>query len=265
MTDPLLKSYAIQIQQKLYEKEANEHHVAVYQTEPYGRMLAVNHQPILSERDSFFYHEMMVHPALFTHINPKSVAIIGQHYGILEEVLKHPDITRIVCIADNLLLDEAVKEYFSQYQQANHDKRVEFHSFNLKEWLSQNSAMTFDVVIKNQLPINISKQQDETYYQLVSEQGILIKPCPSSLLEIKLLDEFTAHSKQAGFNSIQFLNFPQPSYPSGWRILMMATKMSIFKRIREKDIYNRSFNTRYYNYDMHKAALALPEFVQISI
>lgn len=199
MTDQLLKSYAIQIQQKLYEKEADEHHVAVYETEPYGRMLAINHQPILAERDSFFYHEMMVHPALFTHVNPKSVAIIGHHYGILEEVLKHPDIDRIVCIADNLLLDEAVKEYFSQYQQVNNDKRVEFHSLSLKDWLSQNKTMTLDVVIKNQLPINIDKKQDETYYQLVSEQGILIKPCPSSLLEITLLNTFTTNSRQAGF------------------------------------------------------------------
>jgi hypothetical protein len=43
---------------------------------------------------------------------------------------------------------------------------------------------------------------------------------------------------------------------------MMATKCPIFPRIREKDIYNKTFVTRYYNFDTHKAACVLPEFVK---
>ena len=32
---------------------------------------------MLTERDEFTYHEMMVHPTLFTHPQPQSVLIIG--------------------------------------------------------------------------------------------------------------------------------------------------------------------------------------------
>ena len=42
----------------------------------------------------------------------------------------------------------------------------------------------------------------------------------------------------------------------------MATKRAAFKRVREKEIFNRPFTTRYYNYDVHKAALVLPEFMR---
>jgi len=50
--------------------------------------------------------------------------------------------------------------------------------------------------------------------------------------------------------------------PSGSRTAIMAIKTGTFKRIREKDIYNKPFATKFYNFDMHKAALALPEFVR---
>ena len=33
----------------------------------------------------------------------------------------------------------------------------------------------------------------------------------------------------------------------------------------EKDIFNKSFSTRFYNLDVHKAAFALPEFMRIEL
>src|SRR3546814_7839207 len=44
-------------------------------------------------RSNFLYHEMMSHPALFTHADPKQVVVIGGgDCGTLREVLRHPGV-----------------------------------------------------------------------------------------------------------------------------------------------------------------------------
>jgi spermidine synthase len=45
----------------------------------------------LSMEDEYFYHESLVHPAMFAHENPKDILIMGGGDGMaLREVLKHP-------------------------------------------------------------------------------------------------------------------------------------------------------------------------------
>src|SRR3546814_6795757 len=52
---------------------------------------------MLTTRDNFLYHEMMSHPALFTHADPKQVVIIGGgDCGTLREVLRHAGVESAV-------------------------------------------------------------------------------------------------------------------------------------------------------------------------
>jgi len=49
---------------------------------------------MVTDRDNFVYHEMMSHPALFSHPNPKRVLIIGGgDCGTLREVLRHSTVS----------------------------------------------------------------------------------------------------------------------------------------------------------------------------
>ena len=48
------------------------------------------------EQDKVIFHEMMSHPAIFSHPNPQKIAVMGDVEGhILKEVLKHPTIKDI--------------------------------------------------------------------------------------------------------------------------------------------------------------------------
>jgi spermidine synthase len=58
------------------------------------------------------YHEALVHPALFSHENPKRVAIIGGGEGAtLREVLKHKTVETAIMIE----IDEAMVQISRQY------------------------------------------------------------------------------------------------------------------------------------------------------
>ena len=68
-----------------------------------------------SMEDEFFYHEAIVHPAMFAHQNPKDVLIIGGGAGTtLREVLKHP--------VDSITMIDLDKEF------------VDWCKENKKEW-----------------------------------------------------------------------------------------------------------------------------------
>jgi spermidine synthase len=69
-----------------------------------------------------------------------------------------------------------------------------------------------------------------------------------------------AAMRRAGFRDTRTLFFPQAIYPSGWMSATMARKDRPIDGFREEAARNRTFETRYYNPEIHQAALAQPEF-----
>jgi spermidine synthase len=65
----------------------------VYETPELGRIFRLDGFNMTSERDEFFYHENLVHPAAVAHPNPKRALVIGGgDGGSCEELLKHPSL-----------------------------------------------------------------------------------------------------------------------------------------------------------------------------
>jgi spermidine synthase len=62
----------------------------VYETPQLGRIFRLDGFNMTSERDEFFYHENLVHPAAVAHPGPKRALVIGGgDGGSSEELLKH--------------------------------------------------------------------------------------------------------------------------------------------------------------------------------
>jgi spermidine synthase len=92
--------------------------------------------------------------------------------------------------------------------------------------------------------------------------GILVQQSESPLVHTELLRDIRSRMKGSGFTSLRTLCFPQPCYPSGWWSCTMARKGVEFDGFRERGAQTKAFATRYYNADMHRAALAMPEFLR---
>jgi spermidine synthase len=79
----------------------------VYETPELGRMFRLDGANMTSERDEFFYHEPLVHPAAAAHPGPRRALVIGGgDGGSSEELLKHSTL-EVVHMAE---LDPAVIE-----------------------------------------------------------------------------------------------------------------------------------------------------------
>lgn len=199
-----------------------------------------------TSQDHAIFNEMMSHPAIYTHPRPKIIAVIGNaDGGIAQEILKHPGIGTVWHITE------------SQPEKSSHDLRYQYQN-NQAEWLAQLAPHSLDILI---VATQANEEWFKHYHNALHSNGIMIQQCDSAFAPGPLQ---TIHHAlhDAGFSDVQTLNFPQTI---GWRSAIMAHKHGLFRRIREKDIFNKTFQTHYYNHDVHKAALALPEFMRAEL
>ena len=68
---------SFQIREKLHQEQSRFQRIEIYATSHFGNLMVIDGFVMLTARDNFLYHEMMSHPALFTHPDPRRVVIIG--------------------------------------------------------------------------------------------------------------------------------------------------------------------------------------------
>src|SRR5690606_18753489 len=90
---PTGSAIGFRITGKLEEVQSPFQKIEIYDSTDWGKLMVIDGAMMLTSKDNFFYHEMISHPVLFTHPNPKRVVIIGGgDCGTLREVLKHPGV-----------------------------------------------------------------------------------------------------------------------------------------------------------------------------
>ena len=62
-------AFSLRIKARLHEEQSAFQRIEVYDTETFGNLMVIDGCVMLTQRDNFLYHEMMSHPALFTHTN----------------------------------------------------------------------------------------------------------------------------------------------------------------------------------------------------
>jgi len=259
-------AFSLKIKQKLHEELSEFQHLEIYETETFGNLMIIDGCTMVSTRDNFFYHEMMSHPALFTHPNPKRVWIIGGgDCGTLREVLKHPSVEQAVQIDIDERVTRLAEIYFPELCESNNDPRADLKFIDGIKWVKDAAPNSVDIIIVDSTdPVGpaLGLFSEEFYrdcFACLSENGMVVQQSESALYHVKLIGEMRAAMSASGFNNLQTLFFPQCLYPSGWWSATIASKGDLSK-FREADSAGKPFDTTYYNVDIHKAALAQPEF-----
>jgi spermidine synthase len=243
--------------------------VEIYETETFGTLMTLDGLVMVTDRDNFIYHEMMSHPALFTHPHPKRVLVIGGgDCGTLREVLKHPTVES----AEQVELDERVtrvaEKFFPDLCASNNDPRARLHFTDGIEWVARATPNSYDVIIVDSTdPVGPAAGLfSETFYRnclrALDKDGIVVGQSESPLFHPQLIRSVHGALRTAGFRDVVTLNFPQCTYPSGWWSATLAGKDNTLANFRENDAATKRFPTRYYNRAIHAAARAAPQFLE---
>ncbi|MEL7386447.1 MAG: polyamine aminopropyltransferase [Pseudomonadota bacterium] len=262
-------AFSLRINKKLDEIQSPFQKVEMFETTDFGNLMIIDGCTMVSTRENFFYHEMMSHPALFSHPAPKNVVIIGGgDCGTLREVLKHPDVETVTQIDIDEVVTQMSLKYFPELCESNNDSRATVMFDDGIKYMREAAPESIDVIIVDGTdPVGPGEGLfNHAFYtsclNALRPGGIMIQQSESPLMHMPLLLEMRDAMKDVGFADLQTLPFPQPIYPSGLWSATMARKGENFDGFREEDAQNAQFNTEYYNVGIHKGTLATPNFMK---
>ena len=269
--EPSGSAIGYRITRKLDEVQSPFQKIEIFESTDWGNLMLIDGAMMLTTRDNFFYHEMMSHPALFAHADPKRVVIIGGgDCGTLREVLKHPGVASATqCDIDEQVTRMAEK-WFPEACKSNRDPRAELLFDDGIAYMANCPAGSVDIVTVDSTDPGgpaqgaLNKSFYASCFRALKDDGILVQQSESPLVLLELIRQMRAEMGKAGFTTFQTLPFPQPCYPTGWWSCTLARKSGGFE-FRETDARSKTFDSKYYSADIHKGAATLPPFVAAAL
>ena len=262
--------FGLAIKEQLHHEQSDFQEIEIYASETFGNLMVLDGCIMVTERDHFIYHEMITHPALFTHQHPQRVVVIGGgDCGTLQQVLKHPNVTSATQVEIDRRVTELSERFFPELCTANHDPRAAFEFVDGVKWIADCEPNSLDVIIIDSTdPVGPAEALfGEAFYtscfRALAEGGILVQQSESPLLHLdQIISPMHERLTKAGFVTPTTLPFPQVVYPSGWWSVTLAGKDLDTTQPRWVDAKHLPFNTEYYNADIHQGAMVMPEFMR---
>ncbi|MEX2416404.1 MAG: polyamine aminopropyltransferase [Paenibacillaceae bacterium] len=266
-TEKQTESFGItaKIKETLITEKTDFQDLAIIDTEEFGRMLVLDGMVMTTEKDEFVYHEMVAHPVLYTHPNPKHVLVVGGgDGGVIREVLKHPSVEKAVLVDIDGKVIEYSKKFLPSIAGWLDDPRVEVIVNDGYLHIHENKN-TYDVVMVDSTePVGPAVQLFErgfyaAIYAALKDDGIFVAQTDNPWFKADLIRQVQQDVGEI-FPITRLYMANIPTYPSALWTFTMGSKTYDPLKVDETQI--PELDTKYYSPRLHKAAFVLPKFVE---
>jgi len=246
----------------LHEEKTPFQKIEVIENEFFGKILLIDGLVQTTEKDEFFYHEMLVHPAFVSHPSPEEILIIGGgDGGALREVLRY-DVRKVSLVEIDKKVIEISKKFFPKLSSSFNDSRVKVIIANGAEYVKELKEKFDILIVDSSDPIGPSKALfEKDFYislkKIIKENGIIISQTGSPFYHKDIIKKLNETLKKI-YKIVKFYISPVPTYPSGiWSFVYLSEDINPLEIKRKAPP-----NLKYYNEDIHFASFALPNFLR---
>jgi spermidine synthase len=248
--------------------------VKVLESYKYGKMLTLDDMVMTTEKDEFHYHEMISHPALFTHGNAKNILVIGGgDGGTVREILRHEGVEKVTMVEIDGEVIEACKQHLPTIASAFDHPKLELIVGDGISFAANAKEESYDLIlVDGSDPVGpaeglFSVEFFNNCANALKPGGILLTQGESPKFNDKAFAELhhtlvDIFGKEQTFTSLFFV----PTYPTGMWSFQWGVKGDLNpKKITndvEIDAFVERHGLRYYNADIHRASFATPGFVK---
>lgn len=261
---------SIKVDRQLYSSQSDYQRIDVFESPEFGRFLTLDGVMMLTEMDEFIYHEMIVHPALAVHPDPKSVLVIGAgDGGVIRELVKYSGLERIDLVEIDKQVIEVCCEFLPQTACAFDDERVHiFYQDGLK--YIRNKESEYDIIIVDSTDpsgpgeVLFTKEFYGNCFKALKDEGIMVNQHESPFYKEDATAMKRAHKRiVSSFPISRVYQAHIPTYPSGHWLFGFASKKHHPVKELNADRWNSlGIKTKYYNTNLHKGAFYLPNYVE---
>lgn len=253
------------IRETLVTEKTDYQDLAVIDTVEFGRMLVLDGMVMTTVRDEFVYHEMVAHPALFTHPSPKHVLVVGGgDGGVIREVLKHPEVQKAVLVDIDGKVIEYSKKFLPEIAGWLDNPRVEVKVGDGYMHIHENKNAYDVIMVDSTEPVGpavelFSRGFYQGIYDALKEDGMFVAQTDNPWFKADLIQSVNRDVKEI-FPIVRVYGANIPTYPSGLWTFTLGSKTHDPLQVDEAKI--PELDTKYYTPRLHKSAFVLPRFVE---
>jgi len=246
--------------------------VEVHDSASFGKLFRLDGHFMTSERDEFFYHENLVHMAALTHAAPARALVVGGgDGGSVEELLKHPTIRHVTLAEiDGAVVDIARRHLHAVHRGRLDDPRVVLRIEDGFAYVRK-AAERYDLIV---LDLTDPGGPSLPLYTVDFYRACAARLAPGGAMTLHIASP-VAHPERirrgvgdlrAAFAQVTPYLTSIPLYGGLWMMACCSDTLdphALSAAEADRRIAARGLrDLQYYNGDMHRAGLALPNFVR---
>lgn len=262
---------SIRVDRQLYAGQSEFQRIDVFESPEFGRFLTLDGYMMLTEKDEFIYHEMIVHVPMAVHPNIKKVLVIGAgDGGVIRELTRYKHIEHI----DMVEIDPGVVEVCRAYLPKTagswlDDPRVHIHYEDGLKFV-RTCEDAYDLIIVDSTdPFGpgeglFTREFYGNCYKSLHEDGIMVNQHESPFYDEDAIACQRAHKRIVeSFPISRVYQAHIPTYPSGhWLFGFASKKYHPLKDLDEVRWNGYGLSCKYYTTTLHKGAFYIPAYVE---
>jgi spermidine synthase len=263
-------SYAVD--KLLYEARTDHQHMVLFNNRFFGKMLMLDGATQVTARDEFVYHEMMTHLPILAHGRARDVLVIGGgDCGIAEEVLKHKPVQSVTQVEIDASVVEFSRRHFPEFTRpVFKDKRFELIIGDGMKFVAETDRR-FDVIIVDSTDPQgpgaalFTRKFYAGCKRCLNKGGVLVTQNGAPMFQPGELKSTVTRLSRL-FKDATCTVAAIPTYIGGFMAMGFATDNTALRKTSVRTIAARhrkagGFATKYWTPDIHRAAFALPRFI----
>ena len=262
--------FSIRVDRQLFTGQSEFQRIDVFESKEFGRFLTLDGYMMLTEKDEFIYHEMMVHVPMAVHPAAKSVLVIGAgDGGVLRELTRYSSVERIDLVEIDELVVEVCKKYLPQTACRLGDERVHIYSQDGLKFIRQRENAYDLIIVDSTDPFGpgeglFTKEFYGNCFKALKEDGIMVNQHESPFYDEDAAAMQRAHKRIVeSFPISKVYQAHIPTYPSGhWLFGFSSKRYHPVHDLRDAAWNLLGIKTQYYNTRLHSGAFALPTYVE---
>ena len=225
--------HSIRVNRQLFSRQSDYQRIDIFETPEFGRVLTLDGNVMLTERDEFIYGEMITHVPMAIHKEAKEIAYLPEN----------------ACRLD--------------------DRRVHLHYENALRFIRRCEAKYDLIIVDSSDPFGPSEGlfTREFYgncYNALKEDGIMVNQQGSPFYAEDAHAMQRSHKRIAStFQISRVYQAHIPTFAAGYWLFGFASKKYHPVDDLDAEAWNAlNLRTRYYTTRLHKGAFYLPAFLE---
>lgn len=262
--------HSIRVNRHLYSEKSSYQQIDIFDTPEFGRVLTLDGNVVITERDEFIYDEMTTHIPMAVHPGIRDALVIGAgDGGVVKELARYNTIRRIDLVEMDPMVLEACRKYLPENTSRLDDGRVNIYYDNALRFLRR-CKDEYDLIIVDSIdPFGPSEGYftREFYgicYNALHDDGIMVNQQGSPFFKHDAEAMQRSHQRIVKLFPISRVYQAHiPTYAAGyWLFGFSSKKYHPIDDLNAKRWNALGLETQYYTTKLHVGAFYLPAFLE---